>query len=184
MLTQGFSSESKRESLLAGDKESLWYKWEPEDTRSRQGENRVPWALGLLMGSLGSVVQWLPAPGLVHVPGGKALAAVRHAGIPSFTASDHRGKSSHHVWVSTSKPPFPDLHLDMASSGNQVSGSLPFHSGDRTVFTLSAGQGRDSTILYKTYLPLCVCEILIRLSSYLKEEVDKTSETEHLIKCV
>lgn len=28
MLTQGFSSESKREGKLAGDKESLRYKWE------------------------------------------------------------------------------------------------------------------------------------------------------------
>lgn len=28
VLTQGFSSESKRESKLAGDKESLRYKWE------------------------------------------------------------------------------------------------------------------------------------------------------------
>lgn len=133
---------------------------ELEGTGSWQGENRVAWASSLLIVSLENVVLWLPAPGLFHV-----LQRDRAGGYQthwdSFLYCEHRGKSSHHLpsqhFVAPPIPQSPDLLWDMESSRNQFNRSMPFPTGDRTVFTPSVGKEECQHNSLLEMFAFCVC---------------------------
>lgn len=115
---------------------------------SPQGENREARASGWLLGSRA----------VAHVPG---LVAAWDTGIPSFTVTQLRCKSSHPPESAFSGSFSWLIQEDGESSRNQVSMWMPFLVRDRT-----PDLGMEETAQFsarEVCLCVCVCEILTHL---------------------